>query len=293
MSDELSLNALRERISQAIQTLLNVLVSKDDSVLNQAMCHTFTPNSKLIRPTLLAATALDLGAQPSILIDYAVTAIECVHVYSLIHDDLPAMDDDALRRGQPSCHIAFDEATAILAGDALLTLAFDLLANPNLGQPRKQCQLIHTLTQASGHHGMALGQALDLEHMQTNTPLDTLETIYRLKTSKLIEAAVRMGAIIALGDNQTIPEPLIAFSQALGLAFQIQDDILDIELSEEESGKPQLSDAERTKPTYPSILGLDQAKTQVKDLKALCLKHLNSLTVKVPLMKNSVESVLK
>ena len=288
-------DTLLKRLRHAILSLLktHVLPAENASKLSRAMLYTFEPDSKLLRPMLLAGTAVDLGSQDWTLIEHAATAIECVHVYSLIHDDLPAMDDDALRRGQASCHITFDESTAILAGDALLTLAFDILATPSLAQPELQTQLIHCLTQASGHQGMAQGQVLDLHHMTADTSLETLKSIYRLKTGKLIEAAVTMGMLIAQSQEKDRQTALHAFSQKLGLAFQIQDDIVDIEASSLESGKPQNSDGERTKPTYPSLMGLDRAKSCVAELKNECLNEIKKCKFNNSLIENVILSVLK
>jgi geranylgeranyl pyrophosphate synthase len=256
------------------QIIQNILMAMPNNALTASMQHTFIPKSKLLRPTLLTATALSQNPKDSQLLHYAATAVECVHVYSLIHDDLPAMDNDSLRRGQASCHIAFNEATAILAGDALLTMAFDLLASPKLGQPYKQCQLIKILSQASGHQGMALGQVMDLQHMAADTSLSTLEHIYQLKTGCLIQAAINMGACISTPQGEIIPSSLIEFGNAFGLAFQIHDDMLDLQQHSDQTGKPQFSDVLRNKPTYPSIVGPQKTKEIIATLKNRALESL-------------------
>jgi geranylgeranyl pyrophosphate synthase len=260
-----SLEQCQSHLSECLHQHLNQC---SDNRLTQAMKHTFLPKSKLLRPTLVAASAMTQYDTKSLpLIEHAATAIELIHVYSLIHDDLPDMDDDHLRRGQPSCHKAFDNATAILAGDALLTMAFSLLSDPKLNQPHVQCQLIQILTRASGHEGMALGQTLDLHCMDEDMPLDQLNHIYHLKTGCLIQAAVEMGLLIAHQNTKDIPPEMLNFAKIFGLAFQIHDDILDIEATPAQIGKPQHSDAQRNKPTYPSLIGLESAKNKLEQLK--------------------------
>ena len=207
-----------------------------------------------------------------------LAAIEMIHTFSLIHDDLPAMDNDELRRGQPTCHIAFDEATAILAGDALQAFAFEILTEaPSLSAEQK-LQLVKVLAQASGVQGMCLGQSLDLisEHKQVN--LDELELIHRNKTGALLTAALKLGFICSPHfENKELEQELERYSQAIGLAFQVQDDILDIEGDSAEIGKPVGSDLDLDKSTYPKLLGLEGAKQKAQELYQTALHELDNL----------------
>src|SRR5512139_2007091 len=208
---------------------------------------------KRIRPALVYATAETLGV-PLETVDGAACAVELIHAYSLIHDDLPAMDDDDLRRGRPTCHRAFDEATAVLAGDSLQALAFSVLAHhPHGPEPSVRMQLIATLADASGTSGMAGGQALDLAAEGRNLGLADLERIHALKTGALIRASVRMAALCAPGLDDAGRDALDRFAAAIGLAFQVQDDILDVEGDPSLIGKPVGSDEARGLPTYPAL----------------------------------------
>jgi geranylgeranyl pyrophosphate synthase len=193
-------------------------------------------------------------------------AIECIHSYSLIHDDLPAMDDDDLRRGQPTCHIAFDEASAILAGDALQCLAFEHLSEPCEDTPAAlQLRMLNVLARAGGERGMVAGQAFDLSHVDKPLTLEQLQAMHAHKTGALITAAVELGALSAeAGDDRL--EPLRRYGDLVGLAFQIQDDLLDIEGDTSTLGKPQGSDQAQNKPTYPALLGLEGARARLQQL---------------------------
>ncbi len=228
--------------------------------LQQAMHYAIANGGKRLRPCLVYLTAQTLGADMDCC-DTAAMAVEYVHTYSLIHDDLPAMDDDDLRRGQPSCHIAFDEATAILAGDALQSLAFEILSsdNPPIDQ-QQQLSMIQTLSQAIGAQGMVAGQALDMAASSQNCQQQQLQTIHQLKTGALIEASVLLGAIAAKQIDTGTLQALRQFGQHIGLAFQIQDDILDATQSSETLGKPSQSDLKADKATYASLLGLKHAE---------------------------------
>ena len=193
-------------------------------------------------------------------------AVEMVHAYSLIHDDLPAMDDDDLRRGQPTCHIKFDEATAILAGDALQSLAFEQLTQLSDLPAATVVELVAMLARYGGCSGMVTGQAIDLAATGQALNLDQLKTMHNHKTGALIEAAVLMGAMATGAASQQQLDALKSFAQSIGLAFQIQDDILDVESSTEQLGKQQGSDVANGKSTYTSILGLEQARSQAAEL---------------------------
>ncbi len=233
--------------------------------LQDAMRYSVLGGGKRIRPALCLAAAQAVGQTG----DEALTpacAVELIHAYSLIHDDLPAMDNDELRRGRPTTHIAFDEATAILAGDALQALAFDWLANNSAIDAGARLTMIQELARASGHQGMAGGQAIDLESVGKSLSLAELENMHRHKTGALIEASVRMGAMTAPGISASTLNTLTSYARALGVAFQVQDDLLDIEGDTEVIGKPQGSDAARAKPTYPSLLGLEGARERLEDL---------------------------
>lgn len=232
---------------------------------------------KRIRAMLvyMAAQACQSSDTDSEMIDCAAAAVELVHCYSLIHDDLPAMDDDELRRGKPSCHIAFGEANAILAGDALQTLAFTLLTQAGNGKAQLRLTLLAQLTEAAGINGMVGGQAIDLAVTGQSLSYSELVTMHQLKTGALIEAAVAMGASCS-GATANQQQALLEYAQAIGLAFQIQDDILDIEGESIDIGKPQGTDIAAKKATYPAILGLEAAKAEAQ---ALCDSALASLSV--------------
>ena len=222
------------------------------------MRHGLLVGGKRLRPILVYAAGRALGADDNEL-DIPAAAIELIHAYSLVHDDLPAMDDDDLRRGQPTVHKAFDEASAILAGDALQTLAFELLArspSPRLGP------LVATLAKASGRDGMAAGQALDLAAVGERPDLATLETMHRHKTGALIRAAVRLGGLVAVAEDDSRLRALDTYAAAMGLAFQVHDDVLDVTGDTDTLGKTSGADAARDKPTYPALLGLDGARAK-------------------------------
>ena len=241
--------------------------------LQEAMRYSALGGGKRIRPALCLAAAKALGQSGDQALIPAC-AVELVHAYSLIHDDLPAMDDDELRRGRPTTHIAFDEATAILAGDALQALAFGWLAEaPGLSE-HARLAMVRELAGASGHRGMVGGQAIDLESVGKTLALSQLETMHRYKTGALIEASVRIGAITAPSVSEQALASLTRYAKALGLAFQVQDDLLDVEGDTEVIGKPQGSDAARSKPTYPALLGVVGAREHLADLLETAQKSL-------------------
>lgn len=241
--------------------------------LQAAMRYSVLGGGKRIRPALSLAAASALG-QPMDAALVPACAVELIHAYSLVHDDLPAMDNDELRRGRPTAHIAFDEATAILAGDALQALAFEWLAEaPEIETPARLA-MIRELAHASGHSGMVGGQAIDLESVGKSLTLAQLESMHRHKTGALIEASVRIGALTAPGVTKQSLDALTAYAKALGLAFQVQDDLLDIEGDTETIGKPQGSDIARAKPTYPALLGLAGAREHLSSLLSSALESL-------------------
>jgi len=233
--------------------------------LHAAMRHATLGGGKRMRPLLVYAAGTALGASEELL-DAPAAAVELVHAYSLVHDDLPAMDDDDLRRGRPTVHVAFDEATAILAGDALQTLAFSVLAEAAASDTLR-IGWVRELAAASGAAGMCGGQALDIDATGKAQPLPQLERMHALKTGALIRAAVRMGALAGGADAATLAR-LDGFAAALGLAFQVRDDLLDVEASSEQLGKTAGKDAVQAKSTYPALLGLDGARAKLAELAA-------------------------
>ncbi|WP_421680606.1 polyprenyl synthetase family protein [Stenotrophomonas bentonitica] len=231
--------------------------------LHQAMRYAVLGGGKRMRPLLVYAGGRIFGADENAL-DAPAMAVELIHAYSLVHDDLPAMDDDALRRGRPTTHIAFDEATAILAGDALQTCAFGLIADAPLpASLRVAC--LQTLAHASGAAGMCGGQALDIDATGHQQPLQDLERMHALKTGALIRAAVRMGALCGQAPAADLAT-LDTVASALGLAFQVRDDILDVEASSEQLGKTAGKDEAQAKSTFPALLGMDGAKAHLRTL---------------------------
>ncbi len=243
--------------------------------LHEAMRYAVLGNGKRIRPVLVYATGEAFGVDLPAL-DAPACAVEMIHAYSLVHDDLPAMDNDDLRRGRPTCHKAFDEATAILAGDALQALAFHIIAHDNgicVGAEQR-LRMINILAQASGSRGMAGGQAIDLAAVGKRLNIAELENMHIHKTGALIRASVELGALSAENITADAFERVSHYAKCIGLAFQIQDDILDVESDTETLGKPQGSDQERNKPTYPELLGLDGAKKAARDMHAQALASL-------------------
>jgi farnesyl diphosphate synthase len=228
--------------------------------LHAAMRHATLGGGKRMRPLLVYAAGTALGAEEALL-DAPAAAVELVHAYSLVHDDLPAMDDDDLRRGQPTVHVAFDEATAILAGDALQTLAFSALAAAD-APAQLRVDWIGALADASGVAGMCGGQALDIDATGRTQTLAQLQRMHALKTGALIRAAVRMGALGGGADAAALAR-LDAYAAALGLAFQVRDDLLDVEASSEQLGKTAGKDAAKAKSTYPAQLGMDGARARL------------------------------
>ena len=230
-----------------------------------AMRYSVLNGGKRLRPALCFAAADAIGNSNTNTAKVAA-AVEMIHAYSLIHDDLPAMDNDDLRRVKPTCHIQFDEATAILAGDALQSLAFQQLTELTDMASDSLVELMSILATYSGCSGMAAGQAIDLAATGQTLDIDQLDTMHRHKTGALIEASVLMGAITAGGASQAQLSALRDFAHAIGLAFQVQDDILDVESSTEQLGKQQGSDAANNKSTYTSLLGLERARNQAASL---------------------------
>lgn len=272
------LAAAQDRVNKMLEQVLPSTLT-DPVQLHQAMRYSALTPGKRIRPALVYATGNMLAADHNRL-DFSAAAVELIHAYSLIHDDLPCMDDDDLRRGIPTCHIQFDEATAVLAGDALQTLAFEIISDPSLDIPdNKQLAIIHCLTNASGSMGMGGGQAIDLlmtNNKQQNS-LETLEGMHRMKTGELISASVKLGFLASDCEDQVLLSHLNSYSRSLGLAFQIRDDILDVEGNTNIIGKPQGSDLKKNKYTFPSLLGLNGAKHRAKELAEIAIEALEKI----------------
>jgi len=243
--------------------------------LHQAMRYAALAGGKRFRPVLIYASGRALGVDPSDL-DSIACAIELIHAYSLIHDDLPAMDDDDLRRGRPSCHKAFDEATAILAGDALQALAFELLARELDPLAASSLQVISLIASACGSTGMAGGQALDLAAVGNQLDLSQLETMHRLKTGALIHAAVMAPCLLTKADVVT-QRHFSTYGKSVGLAFQVHDDILDVIGDSQVTGKLSQADSALNKPTFPSILGLEDSRQRAQSLRNEALEALDEL----------------
>ncbi|MBD2857786.1 polyprenyl synthetase family protein [Spongiibacter sp. KMU-158] len=280
------LDACRQQLSQTLVELLgqpnSEFCDSDASValgkLFSAAEYSLTNGGKRIRAGLVYAAAQAIGHDDALYadLDKIAAALEMIHAYSLVHDDLPAMDDDDLRRGKPTCHIAFDEPTAILVGDGLQTRAFELLTQLEHCSADNALKMIGTLAAAAGNRGMVGGQAIDLGAVNTELDLTQLQTMHQLKTGALIRASVALGALAAGANTEQLAK-LDTYAQAIGLSFQVQDDIIDIESSTEELGKQQGADQALNKPTFPRLLGLDGAKDLAQQLHQQALGALEEL----------------
>ncbi len=271
------LRRFKQRVERALDAHLPP-VAGSSSPLHEAMRYVTLDGGKRVRASLVYAAGLAVDA-PDEALDVPACAVEMIHAYSLVHDDLPCMDDDDLRRGKPTCHKAYDEATALLAGDALQTLAFEILANDpalNVG-PAQRLRMIATLAQAAGAQGMAGGQAIDLASGGKTLTLAQLEDMHRRKTGALIRAAVLLGTQARADAAAEKLAALENYSQAVGLAFQIVDDILDVEGEAKTLGKNPGMDRARGKSTYPAVLGLAEAKARARALHAQALESLAPL----------------
>ena len=264
---ESRIESYRSRIEQVLDRCL-ALPDAGTERLREAMRYSTLGGGKRLRPALVYLTGESLGA-PLTNLDAPAAAVELIHVYSLVHDDLPAMDDDDLRRGRPTCHRAYDEATAILVGDALQALAFSVLADETLGHvpAASRLAMIKTLAFAAGTAGMAGGQAVDLAAVGQTLSVDAVENMHRRKTGALIKGSVLLGALGAGIDSGPEFHALQLFGDEIGLAFQIQDDILDVEGDVAVLGKTTGADAALSKPTYPSTVGLPAARDRARGLR--------------------------
>lgn len=266
------LNSVKKNLDQA---LISYLPADDSSEVTDAMRYSLQAGGKRLRPALTLASAEAVGSKKSAVLDIAC-AVEMVHTYSLIHDDLPAMDNSELRRGKPTCHLIYGEAVAILAGDALLTLAFEVLAGYGLkkGCAEKAIKIVHELAKASGVSGMIGGQELDLRGEGKEFSLDQLNQLALMKTGALIRASILSGAIAGDASVEQLTA-LSSYAGSIGLAFQITDDLLDIEGEISKLGKPVLADQDRLKATYPAAIGADEAHHKAHEL---YLEAVSSLT---------------
>jgi geranylgeranyl diphosphate synthase type II len=263
LSDDFDLKSYlldkRRKINERLRTAY--LIFADENRVTEAMRYSMMAGGKRLRPILCIAAAEAIGAPPETVLP-AACALEMIHTYSLIHDDLPAMDDDTLRRGTPTCHVAFDEATAVLAGDGLLSLAFEVLAGadePDHGDASRWLSVIGRIAYAAGCQGMIGGQIRDILYEGRTIAFEELERMHRLKTGALIKASVLSGAVLGGGSRKQI-ERLETYAEAVGLAFQVTDDILNVEGDPVKLGKAVGTDERRNKTTYPSLLGLEASK---------------------------------
>jgi len=271
------LSERRQRVDAALAGYLPAEDTMPES-LHQSMRYSVFAGGKRIRPILMIAACEAVGGREESAMP-AACALEMIHTYSLIHDDLPAMDDDDLRRGRPTNHKVFGEAIAILAGDALLTEAFILLSDPETNRevpPTISRRVIHTVARCAGSLGMVGGQVVDMESEGKTVTFPTLEYIHTHKTGALILAAIQGGALLGGADEEALAA-LTRFGEAAGLAFQVADDILDVVGTQEAIGKDAGSDEARGKATYPALLGLDQARGRARELRDLAVAALEPL----------------
>ena len=278
--------ACQNRVERALDARLpseNIL----PQTLHQAMRYCVLDGGKRTRPLLTYATGQALGLSEDLL-DAQACAVEFIHVYSLIHDDLPAMDNDDLRRGKPTCHKAFDDATAILAGDALQALAFDVLANDSaiLAGAEARVKMIAALTRASGSQGMVGGQAIDLGSVGRKLTLPELENMHIHKTGALIRASVNLAALSKPDLDADVAKKLDHYAKCIGLSFQVKDDILDVESDTATLGKTQGKDIDNDKPTYPALLGMAGAKEKAQELHEQAVASLASFGPEADLLRD-------
>ncbi|MDX1434846.1 MAG: (2E,6E)-farnesyl diphosphate synthase [Gammaproteobacteria bacterium] len=285
------LSSLRARANAALDVCLPA-GDAPPAHLHQAMRYAVLGGGKRVRATLVYAAGEALGA-PDESLDAPASAVELIHAYSLVHDDLPAMDDDDLRRGRPTCHRAFDEATALLAGDALQSLAFEVLAEAPAVSAARRVAMVRALANASGSSGMAGGQAVDLAAVGRKLTLGELENMHVLKTGALIRASVRLGALCRPDAGEAVLSKLDEYARCIGLAFQIRDDILDVEGDTQTLGKTSGADAARNKPTYPAIVGIAEAARMSEALHEQAMAQLEELGAGAALLRGVSEYIVK
>lgn len=292
MNTSVFLKFCQKRVNLALKKCLPS-AQQSPKKLHQAMRYALLNGGKRIRSAYIYATGEALGGD-LIVLDQISAAIEIVHAFTLIHDDLPALDNDDLRRGKPSCHIAFDEATAILAGDALHALAFEIIAGLNQKKVPAEIKIkmVLILTKAMGSLGVIGGEELDILMTTNKTSLKQLEFAYRLKTGSLLKACIMLAALASGCKKKNILNHLEQFADEIGLAFQIHDDIIGIQSSTQLLGKPQGSDDLRMKPTYPGLLGMSKAKEKRKIIFNKALIHLNKSGLKTEKLLGLSEFVI-
>ena len=266
------LTQLKQRYKKKLNEQITLFESQPSNEISHAIKYMLNSNSKLLRPLLVYCSGMEFGADINQL-DCAALAVEMIHVYSLIHDDLPAMDNAPLRRGQQSCHIRFSEATAILAGDALMSMAFQILSQPTMKSLPNILEIIQNLSHATGHQAMVLGQNLDIQYQQKSPSIDEITEMHALKTSKLIQASIKLGALTA-NAHPNIISTLDKFGYYFGLAFQLKDDILDFSSDHSVIGKPSQQDSCNN---YCYIASLPQAHQELQHRLQQCRQHLNQL----------------
>jgi farnesyl diphosphate synthase len=288
-----TLKDFQARAESALESRLPA-ANQEPARLHAAMRYATLGGGKRVRPVLVYATGAAMGV-PLETLDSCAAAVELIHAYSLIHDDLPAMDDDDLRRGRPTCHRAYDEATAILAGDSLQALAFEVLAAATPAHLSADCRLLMmvALATASGSFGMAGGQAIDLASVGQQLTLAQLENMHLHKTGALIRASVRLGFLASGGTDPVQAQSLDRYARCVGLAFQVHDDILDVEGSTEIIGKPQGSDQDRDKPTYPNLLGMANAKATAQQLCDDAVAAISGLDSRADFLRRLAEFIIK
>lgn len=293
----MTITALHKQVkADTDKALLDKLAVLPDHApkLKAAMQHALLAGGKRMRPLLVHAVGdiLNLDKPDCMAVS---TAIECIHAYSLVHDDLPAMDDDELRRGQPTCHIAFDEATAILAGDALQTMAFSIIADAPMSDTahERRAGLVSMLARSSGYSGMCGGQAIDLSSTGKVVSVEALTQLHSLKTGALLKVCVEMITHVSEDLASEHRSAFIRFADAIGLAFQVQDDILDVEGTSDKTGKPAGSDLALGKSTYPALLGMEAAKAELTRLHEQALQALQGLPYNTQLLVAFSELMVK
>lgn len=282
----------RERVNNFLAKLLNAM-NDVPAELREAMQYIVLGGGKRVRAAMVYATGEALGAELMVL-DRVAAAVELVHAYSLVHDDLPAMDDDELRHGKPACHKAFNEAIAILTGDALQALAFEKIAECREYISAEIClNMVTILARAIGAVGMVGGQVLDVAAENKQITLEALENIHTRKTGALIVASVQLGALAANCENKKQLESLILFAQTIGLAFQVQDDIIDIESSTAALGKKQNADLAKNKSTYPALLGMTAAKEKLNTLYQQALQALIAINMEASKLQDIARFIIQ
>ncbi|MBS38237.1 MAG: farnesyl-diphosphate synthase [Thiotrichales bacterium] len=288
---EQALDSAVDSVNAELEKLLPAVEGPEQRLLS-AMRYSTLAGGKRLRAFLVLSSADLFEVSQSCALRVAA-AVELVHTYSLVHDDLPAMDDDDMRRGQPTAHVAYDEATAILAGDALLTLAFEVLADEAThSRPSVRCELIRSLAVAAGCRGMVAGQMIDLDFEHAEADVSMITRLQQLKTGALIAFACESGTILGQA-HSTLRHALHAYAHDLGLAFQIIDDLLDAQGSEEELGKAAGKDEEAGKATFVSLLGIERAQTQARMLADQASAHLEPFGDRVGVLRDAAKFVIE